>query len=113
MSLSLFSAGCCKSVKPTPNNNVDSKAVTEYLGRYEATGEEEEDAPVYRNSHGIYLYRHSDGTWRADERIGGDGLYSYRSVGTAECPDSISQWNWKSLYNVIHWESSDITVQCT
>ena len=76
------------------------------LGHYVATGEEQEGAPVYRNSHDRYLYRHSDGTWRADYRIGDYGVY--KSVDNAECPASISQWQ----YWGDGWHSGDITAQC-
>ena len=56
------------------------------------------------------MWKHNDSTWQASSTLGWP--CQIWSVGTAECPESISQWNWKSLYNVIYWESSDITVQC-
>ena len=64
-------------------------------------------AAVYRNSHDKYLYRFSDGTWRTGPRIGYDGVI--KSVDTAECPDSISQWQYWADGN---WRSGDITVKC-
>ena len=79
-----------------------------YLGSYEATGEEEEGAPVYRDSDGRYLYRHSDGTWRADDVIGGPGVI--RSVDTAPCPASIRRWQYRDYPD---WRSGDITAQCS
>ena len=47
---------------------------SECLGRYVATGEEHEGAPVYRNSGDYILYRYSDGTWRASQH--GIGWFS-------------------------------------
>ena len=95
---SLFSPGCCKSV-------------TLWSDSYEATEEEHEGAPLYRqrNSRGEYLYRYSDGTWRVGLKIGDSGLV--KSVGTAQCPANISQWEFWADPN---WFSSDglITVEC-
>ena len=45
------------------------------LGHYVATGEVYQEAAVYRNNEGVYLYRYSDGTWRADVKIGSFGVY--------------------------------------
>ena len=81
-----------------------------YLGRYEATGEECQGSPVYRNSDGYYLYRHSDGTWNTNNSIGDYG--AYRSVDSnAECPARVSQWQYAagpSGYN-----PGDIRAQCS
>ena len=79
-----------------------------YLGRYEATGEENEGAPVYENSHGQYLSRWSDGTWHTGLQ-GSIGVQVMKSVGTAECPASNSQWQY---YVNGGWRSSDITAEC-
>ena len=78
------------------------------LGRYEATGEEHEGAPVFSDGDGRYLYRYSDGTWRADSAIGGRGVY--RSVGTADCPARNSQWLFSDYPD---WHSGDITAKCS
>ena len=86
-----------------------AKKWPQFLGSYEATGEEEDGAPVFRKSDGYYLYRRKDGTWRAGYEIGYSG--AYRSVDTAaECPASISQWQYRD-HGV--WRSGDITAQCS
>ena len=111
----IFLSDCCKSVTLSATG-APAKIYPEYLGSYEATGEEHEGAPVYRNSNGDHLYKYSDGTWRADYyKIGGDGVY--KSVDTdAECPASISQWQyWDYDYHSgapTDWRSGDITVEC-
>ena len=78
-----------------------------YLGTFEATGEEYEGKPVYKNNDGRYLYRHSDGTWRTGYGIGASGIIK-SVVDTAECPVSINQWQ----YSDVGWHSADITVEC-
>ena len=42
-----------------------------YLGRYEATGEEQRGATIYRKSDGKYLCRNGDGTWYVCAMLGG------------------------------------------
>ena len=79
-----------------------------YHGSYEATGEENDGAAVYRKSEGRYLYRWSDGTWRAGVGIGWSGYI--KSVGTAPCPASIRQWEY---HDGEYWQSGDITAQCS
>ena len=84
-----------------------------YRGIYEATGEEEDGSPVYRNSLGRILYRRGDGTWRAGTKIGGSGIY--KSVDNAECLTSNSQWQYWATdadFNAT-WHSGNITVQCS
>ena len=85
------------------------------LGSYEATEEEHEGAPVYRKSgksDDYYLYRRSDGTWRADWKIGGRG--GIKSVDTtADCPARVSQWQYYDHPYDGVWRSGDITVQCS
>ena len=78
-----------------------------YLGTFEATGEEYEGKPVYKNNDGRYLYRHSDGTWRTGYGIGASGIIK-SAVDTAKCPVSINQWQ----YADVGWHSADITVEC-
>ena len=116
---SLFSSGCCKSVTLFFTGAAARfEKWPKYLGSYEVTGEEHEgsggeehEGEVYSNSDGIYLYRHSDGRWRVggmvDGRIGFSG--NIWSVGTAECPASISQWQYLADFN---WHSGDITIDC-
>ena len=96
-----------------------------YIGSYEATGQEHQGAAVYRKSDDRYLTRHSDGTWRGSRKLEmkkvglklGLGLGSYywpsiiKSVGTSECPASITEW--KYLENIGDWRSEDITVKCS
>ena len=105
---SLFSSGCCKSLKLSATGAAAEKYPF-YLGSYEATGEEHKGAPVYRNSEDRYLYIYRDGTWRASYKIGYSG--GYKSVDTtAQCPTSISQWqDWDDG----DWRSGDITAQCS
>ena len=80
------------------------------LGHYKVTGEEHEGAAVYKNGHGTYLYKLSNGTWRASYEIGDSGWF--KSVDTALCPDSTSQWRYDATSdNGNH--SGDITVQCS
>ena len=79
-----------------------------YHGSYEATGEENDGVAVYRKSEGRYLYRWSDGTWRAGVGIGWSGYI--KSVGTAPCPASIRQWEY---HDGEYWQSGDITAQCS
>ena len=82
---------------------------SECLGRYVATGEEHEGAAVYRNSGDYILYRHSDGTWRASQH--GIGWFSVlSSVDRAQCPASISQWQYCDYPD---WQSGDITAKCS
>ena len=102
---SLFSPGCCKSVTLSATGVAAEKWPT-YLGRYVAT---EEFRPVFRNSNDVYLYRDSDGTWRASKMIGGRG--HFESVDTAECPASNSQWQYWAGVGW-DWHSGDITVKC-
>ena len=88
------------------------RSISIYLGNWQLTGKKQEGAPVYRKSDGGYLDRHSDGTWHANWRIGGRYYGLIKSVGTAGCPASNSQW----LYvdNNGNWKlSGDITVQCS
>ena len=102
---------CTGTITLSSTGPATSPAVFYYLGRYEATGEEHEAAPVYiRKSDGKYLYRHSDGTWSADDSIGYTGGRVIQSVDTtAECPARVSQWRYED-YSV--WRSGDITAQC-
>ena len=105
---SLCFSGCCKSV--TLSATGAANAWPAHLGSYVATGEEEEGAPVYRTSDDYPLFRESDGTWRAGMRIGHIG--AYKSVDTADCPASISQWQyWDD--GSWDWQSGDITAQCS
>ena len=103
---SLFSSGCCKSLKLSATGAAAEKYPF-YLGSYEATGEVTAGAPVYWKSGGRYLYRCSDGTWYAGPGIGYIG--AYKSVDTAQCPASIRQWQ----YRDISWQSGDIRAQCS
>ena len=93
-----------------------------YLGDYEATGEEKEGAPVFKNSVGRYLYRWSDGTWRANVRMGDFDKQTIKSVDTtAECPESNTcnsgsgnQWQYRgNTYSDNNWHSADIVVKCS
>ena len=104
---SFFSPGCCKSVTLSATG-APAKIYPEYLGSYEATGEEHEGAPVYRNSNGDHLYKYSDGTWRADYyKIGSEGVKSVDT--TADCPDRVSQWQYMGYGG---YGDGDITVEC-
>ena len=80
-----------------------------FHGEYHLTDQEHNGAPLYRNSHGYYLYTFEDGTWRTDYRIGDKALI--RSVETdAACPAAVTQWQW--WYNG-EWHSGDIAATCT
>ena len=62
-----------------------------------------------------YLYRHIAGTWHVSTIIGGEGEGVIKSVDTADCPDSISQWQYLLNTGTIldnPWQSGDITVKC-
>ena len=78
----------------------------EYLGHYTVTEEEHEGAKVYKNGDGKYLYKISNGTWRAgSSRIGRVATGYIRSVDTADCPFAIRQWEyWDSTSG---WSSED------
>ena len=80
------------------------------LGHYVATGEVYQEAAVFRNSEGVYLYRYSDGAWRADVKIGSYGVYKSVGTGTAGCPARVSQWQY---WDGISWHSGDISAQCS
>ena len=98
---SLFSPGCCKSVTLL--------LFTGAAEKYEATEEEHEGAPVYRDSDDNFLYRHSDGTWRVGPEI--NYITLLKSVDTtAECPANISQWQYAPDED--GWQSGDITIKC-
>ena len=77
----------------------------QFVDSYDATEEEHEGAPVYSDYHGNYLYRYGDGTWYSS-KIGGDGWI--KSVDTAQCPASNSQWR----YLAPNGQAGDITVEC-
>ena len=78
-------------------------------GTYVVNGEEEEGTAVYRKSDGRYLYRHRSGTWRVGWELGDLGDIRSLPGDTAECPASISQWQ----YNAgVSWHNGDITVKC-
>ena len=65
---------------------------------------------IFMDNHGeTVLFRYSDGTWRASYEIGDSGWF--KSVGTALCPDSTSQWQYNDGHSDNH--SGDITVQCS
>jgi len=89
-----------------------------YTGKYDATGEEKEGAPVFKNSVGRYLYRWSDGTWRANVRMGDFDKQTIKSVDTAaECPESNTcnsgnQWQYRGNTDS-NWHSADIVVKCS
>ena len=86
---------------------------------YKDTGKEREGAPVYehkdKSGQGTraYLARDSDSTWRFGTIVGDpvdDSFYDsfYISVGTAECPDSVKQWQYKDdIDGVEIWRSGD------
>ena len=105
---SSVSSGCCKSVTLKATG-----AAAEWwsysLGRYASWGHYHEGGPVFRKSDGWYLYRHSDGTWHVGESYNG-GTVFIRSVGTAQCPVSVSQWQY---WADGPWHSGDIRVQCS
>ena len=114
---SLLSSGCCKSVTLSATGAA-AEDWTIYRGRFEATGEDEEGTPVYKNSHDRYLYRKRDGpyaydagTWHASIAIGANGFYL--SVDTAECPDSTSQWKYLDSDIDALWHFGNVTVQCS
>ena len=108
---SSVSSGCCKSVTVQATKAAAEKWPWS-LGRYEVTGEQHEGAAVYRKSGGDYLYRHSDGTWRVSPWIGSSP--SIKSVGTAECPTRVSQWQYSDFtLSGSVWYSGAITAQCS
>ena len=78
------------------------------LTSYEATGELHEGAPVFKKKYDtIYLFRR-DGIWCVGEyKV---GTVFIRSVGTAQCPASVSQWQFWNDGDI--WRSGHITAQC-
>ena len=102
----LFSPGCCKYYRLIATGGAAEKwpYLVDRQYRYKATGEVREGAPVYRNSDDKYLFRHSDGTWRAGPRKGGNGII--RSVDTITCPTGRSQWEYQDGPGI--WRSADI-----
>ena len=110
---SLFSSGCCKSVTLSATGGAlglgeKQKEWPSYLGKYEATAKKQEGAPVFKKKYDtIYLFRR-DGIWCVGEyRV---GTVFIRSVGTAQCPASISQWQY---WNDGPWHSGHITAVCS
>ena len=101
----MFLPGCCKFVELS---TTEATYWGPYVGTYKDTGEEQEGAPVYRRWPDAYLARHSDGIWRASRYI--DGSSYYRSVGAAECPASINQWQYRD--DLLIWRSGDVSVEC-
>ena len=93
-------------------NGEATKAWHSPWGDYVATGAEHNEAAVFRNSDGKYLYKHDDGTWCAGTWIGGSGLVrSGTTAGAASpCPASVSS-NWH--YYEGEWKSGDIRVKCS
>ena len=84
-----------------------------FLGRYLATGEEHQGAPVYRKSDGGYLSRYRNGTWHAGWGIGGHGG-GYKGVDTtADCPARVRQWQYYHSYDGGSSQSGDITAKCS
>ena len=58
------------------------------------------------------VYRYSDGTWRVSPWIGSSP--SIKSVGTAECPTRVSQWQYSDFtLSGSVWYSGAITAQCS
>ena len=76
-----------------------------------ATGKHKGAELYYMKREDLYLYRDSDNTWRAGDEIGLDG--SMRSVDTADCPESNSQWQYADYDDGWHWYSGDIKVHCS
>ena len=128
---SLFSPGCCKSVTLSATGAAAEKwpaffGSFEYIGSREDvlkektpwgtfTGWKEGSAVFRKRGHSErnenylydYLYRHSDGPWHVSTVIGGEGVI--KSVDNADCPDSISQWQYAGDPS---WQSGDITAKC-
>ena len=103
----------CSITLSTTSTGAAAEGWASFLGRFVATGEVYQEAPVYRNSVGMYLYRHSDGTWRAGVGIGAVGGIGFEIMSvdtTAECPASISQWQYRDNFS---WQSGDITAKCS
>ena len=104
-------SGCCKSVTLS-STGAAAKERPSYLGTYEATEEKHHGEAIYRNFHDMTLYRESDGTWQASSfGTSGSGFGNIESVGTAECPENISQWVWQ--YRDGDWQHGDITAKCS
>ena len=122
---SLFSSGCCKSVRLSTNGAVTFPSI--YLGTYEATKTvknfdgtiekiEKKGPPIYEKSFGGYIYSTGLGTstWFVSEKIG--DVAEIRGVVNATCPTDISQWQYKDNIDGWHpdgWVSVDITVKCS
>ena len=127
---SLFLSGCCKSVTLSATGAAAEKwpaffGSFEYIGsRKDILSKEythtynywKEGSAVFkkrghseRNENYLYdyLYRHSDGPWHVSTVIGGEGVI--KSVDNADCPDSISQWQYAGDPS---WQSGDITAKC-
>merc|ERR1712038_998002 len=105
----------CSITLSASGTGAAAEGLASFLGRFVATGEVYQEAPVYRNSVGMYLYRHSDGTWRAGYKIGAVGGIGFEIMSvdtTAECPASISQWQYKAT-GVSWCYFGDITVKCS
>ena len=118
--LSQYSQGsseCCKSVTIQATGAAERirGGAGRFLGTYVATEEVYQGASVYHNvpQRGRLLSRYSDGTWRAGNMVGSAG--TIKSVGTAECPASSSQWEYREVHGstVGPWVPGDITVQCS
>ena len=56
-----------------------------------------------------YLYRHIDGSWHVSTIIGGEGEGVLKSVDTADCPDSNTQWQYMADSG---YGDGDITAKC-
>ena len=90
-------------------------AAAEWLlifGRYEASEEEYEGAPVYRNGN-FHLYRggaEQYGKWHFGDRMPRSGYIQSIPATTAECPDGVSEWYyWDKKAD---WNTGDIKVEC-
>ena len=110
-------SGCCKSVKLSATGAKAGYWLSWLGSTFKDTGKEREGAPVYEHK-GAYLARNSDSTWRFGTILGDpvDDSFCdsfYKSVGTAECPDSVKQWQyWDGIDGDENWPSGDVSVVC-
>ena len=123
------SSECCESVTLSATGGA-AEELPWLFGNYSATGDESQRAPVYNGGAGgsWQIYKYSDGAWHGgfymtekqrleygEENWEGD----IKSVGTAPCPDSISQWEYGTGINQGYdtndgtWRSANITVKCS
>ena len=119
-SSSLFLSDCCKSITIRATG-YGAKKYWQHLGKYEATEDVELGAVVYRkiDDDSFFMSRyskcgHTVGTWVASIGIPKtSSCGAIRSGDTAECPDSVSKWEFFLYTDWYLPDDDNITVQCS